>query len=171
MAAFLVPLDPGQTAVPLEKTIILIGRQSDCDVTLTRSKKVSRRHCCIAQVNSEFVIRDLGSTNGVFVNGSRISRETPLRLGDDVTIGDVRFRIESQPVRKEGKGPAGKPGKKPVAGKASEPVVAVPPPSLEIPVAIPESDAEQAAVDSGPIVPYAAHDGSDVVPLSSDSVC
>lgn len=170
MAAFLVPLDPGQTAVPLEKTILLIGRQSDCDVTLTRSKKVSRRHCCIAQVNSEFVIRDLGSTNGVFVNGSRISRETPLRLGDDVTIGDVRFRIESQPVRKEGKVAAGKPGKKPGAGKASKPAVAAPP-SLEIPVAIPESDAEQAAVDSGPIVPYAARDSNDVVPLSSDSVC
>lgn len=170
MAAFLVPLDPGQTAVPLEKTIILIGRQSDCDVTLTRSKKVSRRHCCIAQVNSEFLIRDLGSTNGVFVNGGRISRETPLRLGDDVTIGDVRFRIESQPVPKEGKGSNGKPGKKTVAGKGARPAAAAAP-VLELPAAVPESDEAQPAADSGPIVPYAELDSSDIVPLSSDSVC
>jgi predicted component of type VI protein secretion system len=169
MAAFLVPLDPGQTAVPLEKTILLIGRQSDCDVTLTRSKKVSRRHCCIAQVNSHFLIRDLGSTNGVFVNGSRISTETRLRLGDDVTIGDVRFRIESQPVSKEAKAPTGGAAKPPKGSKRPRPSAAAPP-SLEIPVAIPESDDAVPVADSGPIVPYAERDSSDIVPLSSDSV-
>ena len=169
MAAFLVPLDPGHTAVPLEKTIILIGRQSDCDVTLTRSKKVSRRHCCIAQVNSQFLIRDLGSTNGVFVNGSRIGTETPLRLGDDVTIGDVRFRIESQAVRKEPKALNGDSRKSP-GGEGRPKRSVAPPPSLEIPVAIPDSDDDHPVADSGPLVPYADLDSSDIVPLSSDSV-
>lgn len=169
MAAFLVPLDPGHSAVPLEKTILLIGRQSDCDVTLTRSKKVSRRHCCIAQVNSQFLIRDLGSTNGVFVNGSRIAAETRLRLGDEVTIGDVRFRIESQPVPSGGKAPAGGAAKGPTGNKRPRSKPAAPP-SLEIPVAIPESDDAMPIADSGPIVPYAERDSSDIVPLSSDSV-
>lgn len=171
MAAFLVPLDPGHTAVPLEKTIILIGRQSDCDVALSGSKKVSRRHCCIAQVNSQFLIRDLGSTNGVFVNGSRITNETPLRLGDDVTVGDVRFRIESQPARKSANGRPGQArGQGEARGKRPKPAPAAPP-SLEIPVAIPESDADQPVADSGPIVPYGGRDSSEIVPLSSDSVC
>lgn len=169
MAAFLVPLDPGHAVVPLEKTILLIGRQSDCDVTLTRSKKVSRRHCCIAQVNSQFLIRDLGSTNGVFVNGSRISTETRLRLGDEVTIGDVRFRIESQPVPKGAKASAGGAAKGPKGSKRPKPSSSAPP-SLEIPVAIPESDDAVPIADSGQIVAYVELDSSDIVPLSSDSV-
>ena len=61
MPAFLVPVDAGQCLIPLEKAIVLIGRQSDCDVSLTHSRKISRRHCCIAQVNKKFVVRDLGS--------------------------------------------------------------------------------------------------------------
>jgi len=168
MAAFLVPLEPGQATVPLEKTIILVGRQSDCDVALARSKKVSRRHCCIAQVNSQFLIRDLGSTNGVFVNGTRITRETPIRMGDDVTIGDVRFRMEPQPM------PAAKARPKPPApprerrsGEAfaerSDPI------RRDAPLPMPEPIGERLTADSGPLVPYLAREASDVVPLGSDS--
>ena len=96
MSAFLVPLDPGLCLIPLEKAIVLIGRQSDCDVSLTHSRKISRKHCCIAQVNSSYVIRDLGSTNGVFVNGARVRKEAGLTLGDELAIGDVRFRLQTE---------------------------------------------------------------------------
>ena len=57
MPAFLVPVDAGQCLIPLEKAILLIGRQSDCDVALTQSRKISRKHCCIAQVNNKYVVR------------------------------------------------------------------------------------------------------------------
>jgi pSer/pThr/pTyr-binding forkhead associated (FHA) protein len=96
MPAFLVPVDPGHCLIPLEKAIVLIGRQSDCDVSLTLSRKISRKHCCIAQVDNKYVVRDLGSTNGVFLNGTRIKKEATLSVGDDLMIGDVHFRVQSE---------------------------------------------------------------------------
>lgn len=95
MPAFLVPFDEGQCLIPLEKAVVLIGRQSDCDISLGHSRKVSRKHCCMAQVNNTFVVRDLGSTNGVFVNGVRVQSELRLSLGDEIMIGDVLFRLQS----------------------------------------------------------------------------
>lgn len=96
MPAFLVPVDSGQCLIPLEKAILLIGRQADCDVAITHSRKISRKHCCIAQVDNKFVVRDLGSTNGVFLNGTRIQKEATLSIGDDLVIGDVRFRLQNE---------------------------------------------------------------------------
>lgn len=96
MPAFLVPVDSGKCLIPLEKAILLIGRQSDCDVALTQSRKISRKHCCIAQVDNKFVVRDLGSTNGVFLNGTRIQREATISIGDDLVIGDVHFRMQNE---------------------------------------------------------------------------
>ena len=96
MPAFLVPVDPGHCLIPLEKAIVLIGRQSDCDVSLTLSRKISRKHCCIAQVDEKYVVRDLGSTNGVFLNGTRIKKEATLSVGDDLMIGDVHFRVQNE---------------------------------------------------------------------------
>ncbi len=96
MPAFLVPLDAAGCVIPLEKAILLIGRQADCDVSLTTSRKISRRHCAVAVVNNTVIIRDLGSTNGVTVNGTRVEKEAILSLGDEVTIGDVRFRFQKE---------------------------------------------------------------------------
>src|SRR5687767_12718179 len=93
MQMVLTPLGGGEPIV-LDKAILLIGRQPDCDVVLTGSRKISRKHCCIAQIHDYFVVRDLGSMNGVRVNGVKIDREAKLRAGDEVTIGDVEFRIE-----------------------------------------------------------------------------
>lgn len=83
--------------VPLEKAILVVGRQADCDIILTQSRKVSRKHCIIAQVNDRWMLRDLGSTNGVSVNGTRVKKEARLRNGDLVTIGDLPFRLQNKP--------------------------------------------------------------------------
>lgn len=101
MAAYLVPLQPGACVIPLEKAILLIGRQADCDVSLTSSRKISRKHCCIAIVNDTVVVRDLGSTNGVSINGVRVEQEGRLRLDDELMIGDVRFRLQREAQLKE----------------------------------------------------------------------
>jgi pSer/pThr/pTyr-binding forkhead associated (FHA) protein len=132
MSAFLVPLDPGLCLIPLEKAIVLIGRQADCDVSLTHSRKVSRKHCCIAQVNDSYVVRDLGSTNGIFVNGTRVRKETGLALGDELAIGDVRFRLQVEATSKASKVQVEDP--RPVRGAVSRPI-SVAPPSSDIPVA------------------------------------
>ena len=78
--------------IRVEKPILLVGRNDDCDVVLD-SKKVSRFHCCIALVRSRLVVRDLGSTNGIRVNGQRLS-ECRLSVGDELAIGNLRFRVE-----------------------------------------------------------------------------
>ena len=58
MPKYLVSLTDGPS-IMIDKPILLFGRHEECDVQLN-SKKVSRRHCCIAQVNEHLVVRDLG---------------------------------------------------------------------------------------------------------------
>jgi pSer/pThr/pTyr-binding forkhead associated (FHA) protein len=95
MPAQLVALDEG-TSVLLDKPILLVGRHPECDIQI-ESRKISRRHCCIAQVADYLVIRDLGSTNGIRINGSRVA-EGKLAEGDEVVIGANRFRVSWEPL-------------------------------------------------------------------------
>lgn len=95
MSLYLMPVGEGRR-IPIRKTVVFIGRHPDCDVVLSRSLKVSRRHCCLALVDNKLMIRDLGSTNGVHVNGQRIKREEVLRLGDEIVVGDVPFILKSR---------------------------------------------------------------------------
>src|SRR5438270_9536319 len=90
MPAPLLALTDGPSIL-LDKPILLLGRHPECDIQLN-SRKVSRRHCCIAQVRDYLVVRDLGSTNGIRVNGSRVL-EGKLRGGDELTIGNFRYQI------------------------------------------------------------------------------
>ena len=90
MPAHLLSLTDGPSIL-LDKPILLFGRHADCDVQLN-SKKVSRRHCCIAQVGENLVVRDLGSTNGVKVNGALVV-EGVLNPGDELIIGNYRYQV------------------------------------------------------------------------------
>jgi pSer/pThr/pTyr-binding forkhead associated (FHA) protein len=86
----LVALTEGPNIL-LDKPILLVGRHPECDIRVD-SRKVSRRHCCIAQVGECLVVRDLGSTNGVRINGKRV-QEGRLQPGDELTIGNNRFKV------------------------------------------------------------------------------
>jgi pSer/pThr/pTyr-binding forkhead associated (FHA) protein len=90
MPAHLLSLADGPSIL-VDKPILLFGRHEECDVQLN-SKKVSRRHCCLAQVNDYLVIRDLGSTNGVRINGERV-KEGKLLPGDELQIGNFKYQI------------------------------------------------------------------------------
>lgn len=90
MPVMLLSLADGPSIL-LDKPILLFGRHAECDVQLN-SKKVSRRHCCLAQVNDYLVIRDLGSTNGVKINGQKVT-EGRLRPGDELEIGNFRYQV------------------------------------------------------------------------------
>ena len=193
MAAFLVPLETGACVIPLEKAILLIGRQADCDVSLTASRKISRKHCCIAIVNEAVVVRDLGSTNGISINGQRIEQEGRLRLGDELSIGDVRFRLQkdAQLAGTAAPTPESIPNRR-VSGDAPRPRTTMPdnypPPSLDFPVALGENGENfapppvfpsakagsatkpGATNDSGPLVPFLSEDDFDALPLPSDSI-
>ncbi len=90
MPAQLLALDDGPSIL-LDKPILLLGRHPECDIQID-SRKISRRHCCIAQVNTFLVVRDLGSTNGVRINGVRVL-EGRLSDGDELTIGTTRYQL------------------------------------------------------------------------------
>jgi pSer/pThr/pTyr-binding forkhead associated (FHA) protein len=90
MPAQLLALTDGPSIL-LDKPILLLGRHGECDIQLN-SRKVSRRHCCIAQVHDYLVVRDLGSTNGVRINGKRVL-EGKLQAGDELTVGNFRYQV------------------------------------------------------------------------------
>ena len=90
MPAQLVALDSGPSIL-LDKPILLLGRHPECDIQID-SRKISRRHCCIAQVSDYLVVRDLGSTNGIRINGTRIV-EGRLNAGDELTLGNFRYKV------------------------------------------------------------------------------
>lgn len=70
---------------------ILIGRGSDLDMVLVEDM-VSRRHARITTHNGDFVIEDMGSTNGTFVNGEKIST-AKLKEGDRVLVGTSIIKL------------------------------------------------------------------------------
>jgi len=77
----------------LEGPRATIGRSKDADCVL-RDPNVSRRHAELRQGGSgEWTIADLGSTNGVKVNGRRVS-STRLNPGDQVTLGTITFLFD-----------------------------------------------------------------------------
>jgi pSer/pThr/pTyr-binding forkhead associated (FHA) protein len=90
MRAKLVALSDGPDLV-LAKPVMLVGRHAECDFQL-HSGKISRRHCVIARVDDRLLVRDLGSTNGVRINGERVE-EGQLRHGDEVAFGNFRYRV------------------------------------------------------------------------------
>jgi len=90
MPAVLVSTGSGPS-IPLDKPVLLLGRQEECDIVLD-SRKVSRKHCCLAVINGTVIIRDLASTNGIAVNGKRVTHAT-LTPGDIVSIGGHAFRL------------------------------------------------------------------------------
>lgn len=92
MTVLLKPLRGGRPVV-IDKPIVLVGRHADCDFIITDSPKISRKHCCLALVNSRFVVRDLDSMNGVWVNQDRVEESSDLVSGDELMIGDVPFEV------------------------------------------------------------------------------
>jgi pSer/pThr/pTyr-binding forkhead associated (FHA) protein len=64
----------------------VIGSSLDCDVVVD-SPLASSRHCQLMEAPQGFVLNDLGSTNGTYVNGVRIKGTTSLRRGDSITLG------------------------------------------------------------------------------------
>jgi pSer/pThr/pTyr-binding forkhead associated (FHA) protein len=70
----------------LDQERVTIGRAVDCDIVLPK-RQVSRRHARIERVDDGYVLRDLGSKNGTYVNGQRVEG-APYRLkdGDEIQI-------------------------------------------------------------------------------------
>ena len=73
---------------------VVIGRSRDCDIQLADSN-VSRRHAELRQEGASYWIVDLGSTNGMEVNGKRVKR-AKLRSGDTITLGSTEITFDRE---------------------------------------------------------------------------
>ena len=71
---------------------IRIGRRAGSDIRLD-DESVSYFHCQIDEINGTLWIRDLGSANGIFVNGFNVA-QSHLMPGDRLTVGTTSFRVE-----------------------------------------------------------------------------
>jgi len=81
----------GDSSEILPKLPATIGRGNQATLKLSHPL-ISRRHCELFSREDELLVRDLGSLNGTFIGGERIT-EAELRSGDLLTIGTVTFRV------------------------------------------------------------------------------
>jgi pSer/pThr/pTyr-binding forkhead associated (FHA) protein len=84
VAMLFAPPNPPIT-VPRTRAIVM-GRSPTCDLPVP-SRRASRRHAEVRREGDAFVVADLGSTNGTFVNGDKIEGDHALKPGDKIDVG------------------------------------------------------------------------------------
>jgi hypothetical protein len=84
---------PDRARVPLTQHVMRIGRLPECDITVN-DQNVSRHHAELRPYGDTYLVVDLGSTNGIRVNGSRVA-EHELQDGDEITLGNTTLGFEA----------------------------------------------------------------------------
>lgn len=147
---------------PVTGPTVSIGRGEDCDLRVPLLS-VSRRHCELTVTDQEIKVRDLGSSNGTYLNNNRISEEIVLKAGDRLAVGPVVFTVqidgepeEIQLVKTKGQRMAEEQDREEegvpvdvdvaptVSTESGEAVVAVPPESEQVQEKVEEKAEEQA---------------------------
>ena len=122
---------PGKV-FPLEGDNITIGREPDNGVAIA-DQEVSRKHSRLVMQNGQYVISDLGSTNGTFVNGTRVDSEHVLASGEIISLSEqinLLFEAIVPVVKADPNATMMSPGR----------VMASPPPPMSIPAPTPEPE-------------------------------
>jgi len=93
----LVRGDGRQSEIPLKGRAI-IGRQTDCQIRIP-SSGISRHHCELTLADGKVLLRDMGSSNGTYVNRQKV-QQAQLSAGDLIGLGDLVFavRIDGNPA-------------------------------------------------------------------------
>jgi len=115
MARLILQTAEGQQAIEL-RPVNSLGRHPNNSIQLL-DKIVSKEHCIIELRGSQFILRDLGSLNGTFINNERVRGEAPLKHGDEISLGSTRGRFDDAPGAGAG-------------AVAPAPPMAVPPPVM-----------------------------------------
>ena len=85
------------TIVPLNGVQVSLGRDMAAEVSLSSDNSTSRQHAVISFAGGSATLSDAGSSNGTFHNGVRLQQGAaqPLRSGDEIQVGQTRFRFEA----------------------------------------------------------------------------
>jgi predicted component of type VI protein secretion system len=127
------------SSIPLEQELV-IGRSTPGLGSLGGDSEISRVHARVYHdASGQLIVEDLGSTNGTFVNGNRISAATPLRAGDQLRVGQTTMSVEGGAAE----------GATSVGQVIPPAAVAAPPP----PAATPPTQPFQPAAAQGPPPP------------------
>jgi serine phosphatase RsbU (regulator of sigma subunit) len=87
------PLFDGPLRQPLLRGGVSIGRASECTIPI-KDRYLSRRHAEIVPADGGWVLKDLGSVNGTYLNGARVEQDTRLKAGDRIRLGDTEIVFE-----------------------------------------------------------------------------
>ena len=97
-AAFMVLREPQSLCLPRQADRrFTIGRASSCDFTVA-DLSVSRWHARLHHEDGNWLLSDLGSTNGTRLNGWRVTSAVPVQAGDNVSFGSAAYVIIDRPV-------------------------------------------------------------------------
>jgi len=94
--------DGAKRSFHIKRGKCVIGRDAACDLQVP-TPSVSRHHCEVVIEDTACLVRDLNSSNGVFVNEKRIKGETTAEPGDRIAVGPIIFtiQIDGQPKHVE----------------------------------------------------------------------
>ena len=92
MARLILATAEGQQVVEL-RPVNSLGRHPNNSIQLL-DKIVSKDHCIVELRGDHFVLRDLGSLNGTYINGERVAGEQGLRHGDEISLGATKARFD-----------------------------------------------------------------------------
>ncbi len=146
---------------------VLLGRGKTAAIRLT-DRLASGRHARVVPGDDGFVIEDLGSTNGTFVNGVQLSAPAALTDGDRIRLGESEFVFESPPALPQAPPPAFAGAPPPAPVEDATPAALGPPETetvvqLDVPLA-----AKDAAADGGDTPPPAGPTAA--IPLRAKAV-
>src|SRR5690349_14172483 len=89
-----------ERSVELERHNTL-GRHPDNTIQIL-DRIVSKNHCHIDEVDGGFVLKDLGSLNGTFINGERVDKQRALNAGDEISLGSTKITFDAPAAAGDG---------------------------------------------------------------------
>jgi hypothetical protein len=89
------PALPEGEELTLNSSALLLGRGSENDVNLARDEYASSKHLRVEPRRDGVWVEDIGSTNGTYLNGIRLTRPKKLAPGDVVRVGETELRYET----------------------------------------------------------------------------
>jgi pSer/pThr/pTyr-binding forkhead associated (FHA) protein len=73
---------------------LTVGRAAGCHLSLPEDTFVSQLHSRVFERDGQIYVEDLGSTNGTYLNGRRLTAPTPMRKGDSLQIGSTKLEAD-----------------------------------------------------------------------------